>query len=295
MATLLTAIAIVFVPVAYAEPLPSPAPTPLPLPVPIPGIIAGIDGPPTTTAYSDEVCKPPTVHPSDPLPPCIDIENIETLCYPNGTAPLYLAAHAQCMCRGSYFSEWNACRRCLSVHGQLSDRDLAFFESVATAASTSLCGFLTSGGGNPTTTPTAIFRDLFTSAQAHLTSPTGAAATAASSLGADTAPSDTDIGVYFTASGPEGPGSITGSATAATATGLALATGHPPPPGGASGASSGASGSGEGTAASTSGSSPSSAAPGSSASHSGSAKSSAARIGESGAVFAAVLGGYLFL
>ncbi|KAL1899866.1 hypothetical protein Sste5346_002732 [Sporothrix stenoceras] len=287
MATLLMAVAIVFAPIAYAEPLPSPAPTPVPAPVPVPGIIAGIDGP-TTTIYSDEVCKPPTLHPFDPLPPCVDIENIETLCYPNGTAPLYLAAHAQCMCRGSYFPEWNACRRCLSVHGQLSDRDLAFFESVATAASTSLCGFLTSGNGNPTTTPTAIFRDLFTSAQARLTSPTGAAATAASSLGIDAAPSNTDVGLYFTQSGPEGPGSITGSATAATATGLALATGHPPPPGGASGSSSGVSS----TSAS---SSPTVSASGSSASHSGSAKSSAVRVGGSSVVLAAIIGTCLFL
>ncbi|ERS99115.1 hypothetical protein HMPREF1624_04311 [Sporothrix schenckii ATCC 58251] len=295
MASLLKAVVVaaVSIPVVFCEPLPSPAPTPVPLsaPVPVAGVIAGIDGPPTTTAYSDEVCKPPTVHPFDPLPPCVDIENIETLCYPNGTAPLYLAAHAQCMCRGSYFPEWNACRRCLSVHGQLSDHDLAFFQSVASAASTSLCGFLTAGGGRPTTTPTAIFRDLFTSAQAHLTSPTGAVATAASSVGPDVSPNNTDVGLYFTQSGPEGPGSITGSATAATATGLALATGHPQPPGGASGSSLGASD----TSAPSSGSSPSTSASGSAASQSGSIPSLAVRVDRSGALLVVILSAFCAL
>ncbi|CAK7220469.1 hypothetical protein SBRCBS47491_004199 [Sporothrix bragantina] len=282
IATVLLA-SVLFTSSVHAIPSPSPIPLPAPTPLPVPGVIAGIDGPATTTAYSDEVCKPPTVHPSDPLPPCVNIENIETLCYPNGTAPLYLAAHAQCMCRGSYFPEWNACRRCLSVHGQLSDRDLAFYESIASAASTSLCGFLAGGAnGQPTTTPTAIFKDLFTSAQARLTSPTGAAETAASTLGSDVAPSNTDVGVYFTASGPEGPGSITGSATAATATGLALATGRPPLPPGAPGASSGTTA----TAASTTSSG---------SSRSGSATSAATRIRGSAAILMFTLGGSLLL
>ncbi|CAK7221740.1 hypothetical protein SCUCBS95973_004602 [Sporothrix curviconia] len=292
VATVLIASSILFASAVHAIPSPSPTPLPAPTPLPLPGVIAGIDDP-TTTAYSDEVCKPPTVHPSDPLPPCVDIENIETLCYPNGTAPLYLAAHAQCMCRGSYFSEWNACRRCLSVHGQLSDRDFAFYESVASAASTSLCGFLGGGasGQQPTTTPTAIFRDLFTSAEARLTaSPSWAAETAAETLGSDAAPNNTDVGVYFTASGPEGPGSITGSATAATATGLALATGRPPLPPGAPGASTSGSG-----MTGTAGTATATATMSGSSSHSGSVESAATRIRGLAAMLVVVLGGSLFL
>ncbi|OAA68674.1 hypothetical protein SPI_00869 [Niveomyces insectorum RCEF 264] len=219
---------------------------------------------PTPTSYADAVCKPATLHASDPLPPCVAIENIETYCWPNGSAPLYFAAHAQCMCRGSFFAEWDACRRCLAVHGQLADGALTYYEAVASTASSSLCGFLTSGGP-VTTTPTAIFKDLFTSVEARMTSPTlpppppsppppsppspgttagggndangadGSGAGAGAGAGKDTpapgtdqARSDTDVSLYFTPSGPQGPGPITGSATAATATRLVIATGHPP-------------------------------------------------------------------
>ncbi len=221
----------------------SPWPAPSPVPAPAPAGVVVADGP-TTTSYADEMCRPPTVHPSDPLPPCVDIENIETLCYPNGTAPLYYAAHAQCMCHGSFFREWFACRRCLSRHGQLSEPEYDFFEDVANAASTSLCGFLSTPAA---TTPTAIFRDLFTSAQATMKPPappssvTPSAPSDTAVAGGSGAPADngsrsdafagnTEVGIYYTASGPQGPGSITGNAVSATATALALATGRPPPP-----------------------------------------------------------------
>lgn len=55
--------------------------------------------------YVDTVCKPATTNPNDTVPPCVEIQTIETLCLPNGTAPIYLIAHQECMCGGSYFSE----------------------------------------------------------------------------------------------------------------------------------------------------------------------------------------------
>jgi hypothetical protein len=171
-------------------------------------------------AGHDEVCKP-AVPASDPVPPCVDIEIIEALCYPNGTGGLFLEAHAQCMCRGSYFAEWTACRQCLFLHGRLSERDLAFYKSIATVASTALCGFLSSP---ETARPTAIFRDLFTSAEAAIASPTTGAV-----VPTDQARGNDDVALYFTPSGSPGPGPITGSATAATGSGgqLVLATGRP--------------------------------------------------------------------
>jgi len=198
----------------------------------------------------DTKCKP-SVPASDPLPPCVEIETIEALCYPNGTGPLYLEAHAQCMCHGSYFPEWTACRRCLYLHGQLAERDLSFYYSIASSASSALCGFLdhpatapAGGSGAPAAAtgsaasasgkPTAMFRDLFTSAELAIASPT----TGVASL-SDSAKGNTDVALYWTATGSLGPGPITGSATGATGTGgLVVATGRPShgtPLGGSSG------------------------------------------------------------
>lgn len=160
--------------------------------------------------YADEVCKPSTSA-DEPVPPCVSIENIEALCTPNGTEPLYIAAHAQCMCGGSYFAEWNACQDCLELHGQRSGRDEAFFLSVASSASQELCGFLTSSGA---ATPTAPFASLFSEIANTLAQPTTGA-----TVSSDRAVSKTAVSLYYTASGSQGPGKITGSETAATATG----------------------------------------------------------------------------
>ena len=185
-----------------------------------------------TPEYSDQVCKPAAKNPAE-LPPCVQIENIEIMCTPNGTEPLYIEAHAQCMCHGSYFPEWTACRRCLYMHGQLSERDLSYYYSIASSASNALCGFLdhpatgtpsgTAGAAAAGGKPTAMFRDLFTSAEIAISSPTTGAADLT-----DIAKGNTDVSLYWTASGSVGPGPITGSATGATGTGgLVVATGRP--------------------------------------------------------------------
>jgi hypothetical protein len=111
------------------------------------------------------------------------------------------------MCNGSYFPEWRGCRQCLYVHGGLSERNLTFWDDVIASASGRLCG---------TVTPTADFQALFTSAQAAATVPT-AGGTALS----DQSSGNAAIGLYYTATVTQGPGAITGSATAATATGSA--------------------------------------------------------------------------
>jgi hypothetical protein len=45
--------------------------------------------------YLTSVCSPNST--AAELPPCVSITNIEGLCQPNGTSPLALEAHAQCM------------------------------------------------------------------------------------------------------------------------------------------------------------------------------------------------------
>ncbi|RYO91292.1 hypothetical protein DL766_002037 [Monosporascus sp. MC13-8B] len=155
--------------------------------------------------YINSVCSPGVSDGSRPLPPCIAVQNIEGACAPNGTSPLALEAHAQCMCGGGLFAQWAGCLRCLRLHGARSDRDFAYYASVMTSASEMLCA--------ATPAPAAPWQALFTSAQAGVPFPTtGATSTS------DAAPSDTAVSLYYTASGPQGPGAITGSATAATAT-----------------------------------------------------------------------------
>ncbi|KAL0942478.1 uncharacterized protein CTRU02_200364 [Colletotrichum truncatum] len=151
--------------------------------------------------YQDVVCKPET---SGQLPPCVQIENIEVACKPNGTSSIYYEAHAQCMCGGSFFAEKLACERCLFVHGLRSERDLAFYSGVLSSASNALC----------TGTPTAAYAAIYSSIEVAATP-----VTTGNTVTSDQAVSNTAISLYYTASGPQGPGSISGAAASATNTG----------------------------------------------------------------------------
>jgi hypothetical protein len=161
--------------------------------------------------YADTVCKPPTKSPTDTVPPCVEIETIETLCTPNGTDPLYLAAHQQCMCGGSFFTEWPSCQACLLLHGLRSERDVARYDSLLSAASSSFC--------DPAATPTAVFAEVFSS----LDGPGFPVPTTGATVSSDRAPGETAVSLYYTASGSQGPGRITGAAAGATATRLVTA------------------------------------------------------------------------
>ncbi|KAJ0162189.1 hypothetical protein CTA2_4962 [Colletotrichum tanaceti] len=156
------------------------------------------NGPPD----QDVVCKPKTGS-GGQLPPCVQIENIEVACKPNGTDPIHFEAHAQCMCGGSFFAEKLGCERCLFVHGLRSERSLAYYSGVLSSASNALC----------TGTPTADFATIFSIIDVAAT-PATTGATAPS----DQALSNTAISLYYTASGFQGPGSITGEAASATGT-----------------------------------------------------------------------------
>ncbi|KAM7221072.1 hypothetical protein V8F06_003457, partial [Rhypophila decipiens] len=154
--------------------------------------------------YEYAVCHPLADTAPKPVPPCIEIETIEILCTPNGTSPLALKAHQICMCSGSFFAEWPYCLECLFVHGLRSQRDVFFYRDVIATASNALCGVLT---------PTAEFKSIFESAQGIVQIPT-----TGDTISSDQAVGQTAVSLYYTATVSQGPGRITGEATAATAT-----------------------------------------------------------------------------
>lgn len=149
--------------------------------------------------YEDEVCHPAVKESSDIIPPCISVESIEAMCAPKKPEPIYYAASQQCMCKGSYFSDWPGCQSCLFEHGLRSERDMLQYNSILSAASSAFC--------DPNTTPTAAFAKYWTSASYTVPVPT-TGATGKS----DRAPGETAVSLYYTASGSQGPGTVTGSA-----------------------------------------------------------------------------------
>ncbi|UNI20586.1 hypothetical protein JDV02_006658 [Purpureocillium takamizusanense] len=160
-----------------------------------------------------KVCYP--VVTSGTIPPCIEIATIESACQPNGTDAADYQAHAQCMCKGSFFADWKGCQNCLRVHGLRSERDNNYWNGVISVASNALC----SG------TPTAVFSDLFASAGSN----TEAAplATSGDTKSSDQFPGKTEVGLYYTATAPQGPGPITGAAATATEQATAMDTAAP--------------------------------------------------------------------
>lgn len=152
-------------------------------------------------AYLTSVCSPNITADTNPIPPCIEIQAIQEGCIPNGTSSLDLIAHAECMCNGGFFSNWIGCLNCEYVHGGRSPQLTSAFHTIITSASNQLC----------TGTPTASFAAIFNSIE-NSVAPGDATATGLS----DQFPSQTAVSLYYTASGPQGLGAITGSATLAT-------------------------------------------------------------------------------
>jgi hypothetical protein len=151
--------------------------------------------------YLNSVCSPNISNPN-PIPPCISVNTIETLCTPNGTTPLAYQAHAQCLCNtpSTFFQDWLGCRRCLVTHGGLSEREFNGFRAVLAAASSSLCS------GTPTTNFAAIFASA---------TPSGGAAQGPTTY-SDQYPSSSAVSLYYTPSGVQGPGTITGEFSIST-------------------------------------------------------------------------------
>lgn len=147
------------------------------------------------------VCHPDFDFESDVIPPCISIELIEAQCQPNGTQPIHLDAHAQCMCGGSFFVEKLACERCLNINGLRSERDYAHASDILSVASEALC----------TGTPSAAFADIFSSAQEAQPEPTTGATVTTDRNGGET-----EVSRYYTPTGEQGAGDITGAAATAS-------------------------------------------------------------------------------
>ena len=153
-------------------------------------------------SYIASVCTPNT---TSPIPPCTAIVSIEEQCQPNNTSPLGYLAHQQCMCNGGFFANWNGCLNCQYVHGSRSEAVVDAFKAIISSASSQLC----------TGTPTASFAAIFSSlSEAAPQSVSGAATTTS-----DQFPSQSAVSLYYTATGNQGAGVITGSAASATATG----------------------------------------------------------------------------
>merc|ERR1712093_661277 len=173
-------------------------------------------------AYLAEVCFPNTTTPV--VPPCQEIINIQSACTPNGTTGIYLLAHAQCMCGGSFFQDWLGCLNCNYVHGARSPQIVDSFNTIITSASNALC----------TGTPTASFAAIFSSLS------NAAAPTGTDTAVSDQFPSQTAISLYYTPSGSQGVGAITAEAATATTSSRAgtstEATSSPPGTGTGAGA-----------------------------------------------------------
>lgn len=146
----------------------------------------------------EKVCYPDS---TGTVAPCQEIYNIEQACQPNGTAPIDYEAHAQCMCKGSYFQDWAGCQKCLLAHGLRSERDNIRYNNIINAASKALC----------TGTPTAAFPSYFASAES-----TAPAVTTGNTASSDRFPGKTEVSLYYTPTVSQGPGVITGSAASAT-------------------------------------------------------------------------------
>jgi hypothetical protein len=151
---------------------------------------------PVDTAYVNSVCSPNITAPTV-VPPCISIISIQTTCTPNGTEPLDLLASAECLCDApsSFFADWIGCRQCLYVHGGLTQLELNQYEAILGAASSALC----------TGTPTADFQSLFSAAQT-----AAASVTSGGTTYSDQFPSQSAVSLYYTPSGSQGAGVITG-------------------------------------------------------------------------------------
>jgi hypothetical protein len=144
--------------------------------------------------YLNSVCSPNITNPTV-VPPCISVITIEGLCQPNGTSPLDYQASAQCLCNppSTYFADWINCRKCLEVHGGMSELEYNGYVLRASAASSTMCS------GTPTTNIAAVF-----SAATYTGAPTGA------TTSSDQFPSSSAVSLYYTPSGPQGSGAITG-------------------------------------------------------------------------------------
>jgi hypothetical protein len=150
-----------------------------------------------------DVCYPDTTD-SDVAAPCFEITVIEATCQPNGTDAEDYDAHAQCMCDGSYFSDWVGCQKCLVVHGFRNDQDFEYWQSVLSVASEGLC----------TGTPTAAFPSYFQSAE--YDTDAVPPVTTGNTEYVDVYPGMTEVSLYYTPTVSQGPGPVNGAATAAT-------------------------------------------------------------------------------
>lgn len=117
---------------------------------------------------------------------------------------IYRCLKRTSMWNGGYFPNWRGCLNCQYVHGTRSEAVAEAFDNILSSASQQFC----------TGTPTAVFADYFSA----LSDSSPQTATGAATTTSDQFPSQSAVSLYYTASGNQGPGAITGSAAQATAT-----------------------------------------------------------------------------
>ncbi|KAL7896597.1 hypothetical protein HDV63DRAFT_254544 [Trichoderma sp. SZMC 28014] len=132
---------------------------------------------------------------NDFILPCVEVIYRDNTCHFEVNEPNYATAHDECHCRGSTFSAWFECQKCLLDHGFLGEID-EFWSKILEVASNALC---------PENPIAAAVSSLSTPAEASTVTPTPTSS--------DGLPAETFKGVNQTAIGPQGPWALNQTAT----------------------------------------------------------------------------------
>ncbi|UKZ62075.1 uncharacterized protein TrAtP1_003333 [Trichoderma atroviride] len=151
-----------------------------------------------------DICRVDSVTPqpgNDFTLPCVEVIFRDNTCHFEANEPNYAKAHEDCHCRGTTFSAWIECQKCLLEHGFHGEND-EYWSKILDAASKALC----------TGTPTA-------AAVSTLSTPAEAGTVIPTPTSSDGSPVETFKGVNQTAIASQGPWAF--NQTAAPAAGAA--------------------------------------------------------------------------
>ncbi|CAD0051364.1 unnamed protein product [Aureobasidium pullulans] len=154
-----------------------------------------------TEEYIQEVCFPNT---TSPVPPLSGNPQYRIRLPPQRHFHPRLRSPSTMHVQRRLLPNWRGCLNCQYVHGTRSEAVAEAFDNILSSASQQFC----------TGTPTAVFADYFSA----LSDSSPQTATGAATTTSDQFPSQSAVSLYYTASGNQGPGAITGSAAQATAT-----------------------------------------------------------------------------
>lgn len=145
-----------------------------------------------------DVCRVDNVIPqpeNDFTVPCVEVIFRDNTCHFEASEPNYAMAHNECHCRGTTFSAWIECQKCVLDHGFHGEDDV-YWSKILDAASKALC----------TGTPTA-------AAVSSLSTPAEAGTVIPTPTISDGSPVETFTSVNQTAIAPQGPWALNQTAT----------------------------------------------------------------------------------